>query len=121
MEAHTVIGAEALREVGELQGVSPAFVQMAVDVARSHHERYDGMGYPDRLAGDAVPLAAQLVGVADVYDALRCKLVYKPGLSHPAARRLILDPDKKQFDPGLLVAFRQCEASFNQLFEQTPD
>ncbi len=59
--------------------------------------------------------------MADVYDALRSKLVYKPGLNHGAARRLILDPAANQFDPGLLVAFRQVEANFEKIFEQTED
>jgi response regulator RpfG family c-di-GMP phosphodiesterase len=121
MEAHTVIGAEALREVGELQGVSPAFVQMAVDVARSHHERYDGMGYPDRLAGDAVPLAAQLVGVADVYDALRCRRLYKPALPHAAAVQILLQNSPGQFDPALLEVFHQVTAKFEAIFRETPD
>ena len=58
---------------------------MAIDIARHHHERYDGSGYPDRLAGEAIPLAARLVAVADVYDALRCRRLYKPALPHPAA------------------------------------
>ena len=121
MESHTVVGATILEAVARQHGACLAFLQMAVDITRHHHERYDGNGYPDALRGDAIPLAARIVTVADVYDALRCKLVYKPGLAHSAARRLILDPDKGQFDPALLVAFRQCEASFEQVFEQTED
>jgi len=94
---------------------------MSIDIVRHHHERYDGSGYPDGLSGEAIPLAARVVTVADVYDALRCKLVYKPGLPHAAARRLILEPEKGQFDPALLVAFRHCDANFEQIFEQNPD
>jgi response regulator RpfG family c-di-GMP phosphodiesterase/serine/threonine protein kinase len=121
MESHTTVGASILEAVARQHGACLAFLQMAIDIVRSHHERYDGSGYPDGLSGEAIPLAARIVTLADVYDALRCKLVYKPGLSHPAARRLILDPDKHHFDPALLMAFRQCEASFHQLFEQNPD
>jgi response regulator RpfG family c-di-GMP phosphodiesterase len=121
MESHTLVGAGILEAVARQHGTCLAFLQMAIDIVRSHHERYDGSGYPDGLSGEAIPLAARLVTLADVYDALRCKLVYKPGLSHPAARRLVLDPDKRHFDPALLVAFRQCEASFHQLFDQNPD
>ena len=121
MESHTTVGATILEAVARQHGACLAFLQMAIDIVRSHHERYDGSGYPEGLSGEAIPLAARIVTLADVYDALRCKLVYKPGLSHPAARRLILDPDKHHFDPALLVAFRQCEASFHQLFEQNPD
>jgi response regulator RpfG family c-di-GMP phosphodiesterase len=121
MESHTIVGAGILEAVARQHGACLAFLQMAIDIVRHHHERYDGSGYPDGLSGEAIPLAARIVTVADVYDALRCKLVYKPGLPHAAARRLLLDPDKKQFDPALQVAFRHCEASFHQLFEQNPD
>jgi putative two-component system response regulator len=121
MESHTVLGANILDAVRRQDGANMAFIQMAIDIVRHHHERYDGSGYPDGLSGDAIPLAARIVTVADVYDALRSKLVYKPGLNHAAARRLILDPAAKQFDPGLLVAFRQVEANFEKIFEQTED
>ncbi len=121
MESHTLVGANILEAVTRQHGACLAFLQMAIDITRHHHERYDGSGYPDGLRGDGIPLAARFVTVADVYDALRCKLVYKPGLSHAATKRLILDPDKGQFDPALLVAFRQCESSFEQIFEQTGD
>jgi response regulator RpfG family c-di-GMP phosphodiesterase len=121
MESHTVVGAGVLEAVARHHGASLAFVQMAIDIVRHHHERWDGTGYPDGLAGDAIPLAARLVTITDVYDALRCKLVYKPGLTHIAARRLMLDSTKGQFDPALLVAFRQCESGFEQIFEQTVD
>jgi response regulator RpfG family c-di-GMP phosphodiesterase len=121
MESHTVVGAGVLEAVARHHGASLAFLQMAIDIVRHHHERWDGCGYPDGLVGDAIPLAARIVTVGDVYDALRSKLVYKPGLAHAAARRLLLDTTKGQFDPALLVAFRQCDASFEQIFEQTVD
>jgi response regulator RpfG family c-di-GMP phosphodiesterase len=121
MESHTVLGAGMLEAVARQHGACLAFLQMAVEVVRSHHERYDGGGYPDGLAGEAIPLAARIVTVGDVYDAMRSKLVYKPGLSHAAVRRLMLDPTQGQFDPALLVAFRQCETNFEQIFDRTPD
>jgi response regulator RpfG family c-di-GMP phosphodiesterase/serine/threonine protein kinase len=121
MESHTTAGAGILEAVARQHGACLAFLQMATDIARHHHERYDGCGYPDALSGEAIPLAARIVTVADVYDALRCKLVYKPGLTHAAARRLMLEPDKGQFDPALLAAFRNCEASLQQIFDQNPD
>jgi len=121
MESHTVVGAGILEAVARQHGACLAFLQMSIDIVRHHHERYDGSGYPDGLSGEAIPLAARVVTVADVYDALRCKLVYKPGLPHAAARRLILEPEKGQFDPALLVAFRHCDANFEQIFEQNPD
>jgi response regulator RpfG family c-di-GMP phosphodiesterase/serine/threonine protein kinase len=121
MESHTVLGASLLEQVARQHGACLAFLNMAIEVVRHHHERHDGSGYPDGLKGDAIPLSARIVALADVYDALRSKLVYKPGLSHTAVCRLLLAPDQGQFDPALLVAFRQCEVAFKQVFEQTTD
>jgi response regulator RpfG family c-di-GMP phosphodiesterase len=121
MESHTAVGAEILAAVAQQHGAPLAFLQMATDIARHHHERYDGSGYPDGLAGEAIPLSSRIVVLADVYDALRSKLVYKPGLTHVAAKRLILDANSGQFDPALLVAFRNCEATLDQIFTQTKD
>jgi response regulator RpfG family c-di-GMP phosphodiesterase/serine/threonine protein kinase len=118
MESHTVVGAGVLEAVARQYGACLAFLQMAIDIVRHHHERFDGSGYPEGLSGEAIPLAARIVTIADVYDALRCKLVYKPGLSHVAARRLILDPERRQFDPALLLALRHCESNFEHIFEQ---
>jgi response regulator RpfG family c-di-GMP phosphodiesterase/serine/threonine protein kinase len=121
MESHTLLGANMLEAVARQQGACLAFLQMAVDIVRHHHEQYDGSGYPHGLAGDAIPLSARIVTIADVYDAMRSKLVYKPGLAHAPVRRLMLSPTQTQFDPALMVAFRQCEPSFEQTFAQTPD
>src|SRR5205085_1271158 len=96
MESHTTLGASLLEAVARQHGACLAFLDMAVDIVRHHHEHYDGGGYPDGLAGDAIPLAARITAIADVYDAMRSKLVYKPGLGHPAARRLMLSPDSGQ-------------------------
>ncbi len=121
MESHTALGAGVLEAVARQHGACLAFLQMAIDIVRHHHERWDGGGYPDGLAGDTIPLAARIVTVADVYDAMRSKLVYKPGLPHTAVRRLMGFAAQGHFDPALLLAFQQCEASFEQIFEQTKD
>jgi response regulator RpfG family c-di-GMP phosphodiesterase/tRNA A-37 threonylcarbamoyl transferase component Bud32 len=121
MESHTILGANMLEAVARQQGACLAFLQMAIDIVRHHHEQYDGTGYPHGLSGDAIPLSARIVTIADVYDAMRSKLVYKPGLAHAAVRRLMLNPTQTQFDPALMVAFRQCDTPFEQIFEQTPD
>jgi cyclic di-GMP phosphodiesterase len=121
MQTHTVIGAETLLEVARSHGSAMGFLQMAIDIARHHHERYDGSGYPDRVAGDAIPLAARIVAVADVYDALRSRRPYKPALSHNAAVQVIEDGSGKQFDPHLLQAFQRCSAMFEQIYRQMPD
>jgi putative two-component system response regulator len=121
MESHTVLGADILEAVARQQGVCLAFLQMAIEIVRYHHEQYSGAGYPESLAGDAIPLAARITAIADVYDAMRSKLVYKPGLAHAAVRRLLLKPEQTQFDPALMVAFRECETAFEQTFAETPD
>jgi putative two-component system response regulator len=120
MQRHTVVAAETLRKVADRHGFAAAFMQMAVEIARHHHERFDGTGYPDRLAGEAIPLAARIVAVADVYDALRCRRVYKPALPHGEAMRVILE-DSGHFDPALLVAFQRCSPQFERLFQELAD
>jgi response regulator RpfG family c-di-GMP phosphodiesterase len=122
MEAHTIIAADAFREsLPKLGEKGRAFLQMAVDVAKSHHERHDGTGYPDRLAGDAIPLAARLVAVADVYDALRCRRLYKPALPHSAAVQIVMQNSPGQFDPAILEVFQQVAPRFDAIFRETPD
>src|SRR5207244_12740770 len=117
----TTDGADIRVPRGRRAGATPAFRRGATDTARHPHERYDGTGYPDGLAGDAIPLPARIVAVADVYDALRSKLVYKPELTHVAARRLILEGISGQFDPNLVAAFRASEANFEEIFAHTKD
>src|SRR5207244_997224 len=102
MQSHTLIGAETLQKIAQETGGTVPFFQMAIDVVRHHHERYDGTGYPDHLAGNEIPLAARIVAIADVYNALRSRRVYKAALSHDAALRVMLDPANGQFDPSLL-------------------
>jgi response regulator RpfG family c-di-GMP phosphodiesterase len=121
MQMHTVIGAEILHEVALRHPFFAGFLQMAVDIARSHHERWDGTGYPDRLAGDAIPLAARFVAVADVYDALRSKRVYKPELSHYAAEQMMTERSPGHFDPKLMQVFRRCLPKFEAIFREASD
>jgi response regulator RpfG family c-di-GMP phosphodiesterase/serine/threonine protein kinase len=121
MQAHTIIGAETLRQVAEEYGVALAFLQMAIDIARHHHERFDGTGYPDRLVGNAIPLAARMVAVGDVYDALRSRRVYKPALSHAVAVQLMTEGTPGHLDPSLLRVFQRCAGEFEKIFRELPD
>jgi response regulator RpfG family c-di-GMP phosphodiesterase/serine/threonine protein kinase len=121
MESHTILGADLLEAVTRQYGVCLAFLDMATDVVRYHHERYDGTGYPAGLSGNAIPLAARIVALADAYDAIRSRLVYKPELAHPAASRLLLSPGQGQFDPALLTAFRKAQDGLALIFKQHPD
>lgn len=120
MQAHTTMGAETLQEVATHHGSALAFLQMAIDIARHHHERFDGNGYPDRLAGTDIPLAARLVTLADVYDALRSRRVYKPALPHAAAVQIMTEAEG-QFDPSLMPAFLNCASRLGQIYRELAD
>jgi response regulator RpfG family c-di-GMP phosphodiesterase len=119
MQTHTTVGAETLAVVAEQHGLAQAFWQTAIAIVRHHHERWDGTGYPDRLAGEAIPLAARIVALADTYDALRSRRSYRPGLSHSAAVQLI-EESTGQFDPKLLEAFRCCASRLEEIYREMP-
>ncbi|MCI0459782.1 MAG: protein kinase [Gemmataceae bacterium] len=121
MQAHTLIGAETLQEVARQHGKAMAFLQTAIDIVRHHHERYDGTGYPDRVAGSDIPLSARIVAIADVYDALRSRRSYKPALSHPAAMQVMLESSPGQFDPALMQVFQRCAPQFERIYRESPD
>ncbi len=121
MQAHTIIGSDTLRTVLQQHGSAVAFLQMAIDIARHHHERFDGTGYPDRLAGNDIPLSARIVAVCDVYDALRSRRVYKPALSHGAAIQVMSEASPGQFDPALVQVFQRCHAQFERIFRELAD
>jgi response regulator RpfG family c-di-GMP phosphodiesterase/serine/threonine protein kinase len=120
MQAHTTIPADILIRLGQEYGAARAFLQMAGDIIHHHHERYDGTGYPEQLSGAAIPLAARIVAVADVYDALRSRRSYKPALSHSATVQLMCESSPGQFDPALLQAFQRCAGHFERIFKELP-
>ena len=83
-------------------------MRFAYNIARYHHERYDGKGYPDGLKGEAIPLEARIMALADVYDALISERVYKKAFSVEKAKEIILDGSGTQFDPALVPLFLEC-------------
>ena len=104
MKRHTTLGADTLRSVhAEYPG--NAFLKMGIEVAQSHHERWDGSGYPYGMAGEEIPLAARIMAVADVYDALRSRRSYKAAMPHAAATEIILESRGSHFDPAVVDAF----------------
>jgi HD-GYP domain-containing protein (c-di-GMP phosphodiesterase class II) len=113
-EQHTVIGEACLGEIERRLGTSN-FLAMARQIAGMHHERWDGRGYPQGLAGEQIPLAARIVAIADVYEALSSQRAYKRALSHEQCVRLIRQQAGKQFDPGLVEVFLEVEESFRQI------
>jgi response regulator RpfG family c-di-GMP phosphodiesterase len=102
MQTHTVIGEQMLSGVAVLQGEG-------LNVVRSHHERWDGRGYPDGLGGDEIPLGARVFAVADALDAMTSHRPYRRALGWRAARLEIIDQAGKQFDPDVVAAFRERE------------
>lgn len=115
MQTHTTLGDEMLRTIADQHGSALAYMTMAADIARHHHEWFDGTGYPDKLRGSDIPLAARIAAIADVYDALRTRRSYKPALSHVAAVQVILGLSTGQFDPALLEAFQRCAPQFEAM------
>jgi len=120
IKQHTVIGSEVLSQA--MAQMSHAdYLQMAVKIARHHHERFDGTGYPDGLAGTTIPLAARIVAVADVFDALTSERVYKRAVSVEQAARIISDNTGTQFDPEIVAAFRLRLDDFAQACSRFSD
>lgn len=119
MQAHTTIGHEI---------VSPStdeVMKVAATIALSHHERWDGGGYPYRLVGDAIPIEARIAAVCDVYDALRSARPYKPAMDHQAAVRVILEGDGRtrpeHFDPAVLDVFGKSADRLAEAYGERPD
>ncbi len=107
MKAHASVGEHIL------EGVD--FLDIASQIAGSHHEKWDGTGYPRGLAATAIPLPARIVALADVYDALTSRRVYKDAMPHETARRIILDARGKHFDPVVVEAFLDAEGAFHPI------
>ena len=121
MQTHTTIASEALQDVAKNHSGAAAFLRTAIDIIRHHHERFDGTGYPDRLAGNGIPLGARIVAIADVYDALRCRRAYKPALAHMAAVQIMTQASAGQFDPSLMKVFQEVNAQFATIFQELVD
>jgi PAS domain-containing protein len=119
MKKHTVFGWEVLhkadRELGE-----QSFLTLAASIALSHHEKYDGTGYPNGAAGEQIPLSARICAVADVYDALTSSRPYKPAWSHEDSLRLILEQSGRHFDPVLVEIFRDLGGQLADVHRRFP-
>ena len=108
MKTHTVIGAEMLEQLGIYQ--DEPLVKIAHQICRWHHERYDGKGYPDGLVGDEIPISAQVVSVADVYDALASERVYKKAVPNEKVLEMILHGECGQFNPILIECLQEISS-----------
>lgn len=119
MESHTLIGASLL------EGSNSRLLDMAREIALTHHEHWDGSGYPHRLIGDQIPISGRIVMLGDHYDALRSRRSYKRGFDHASTCRIILEGDGRtlpaHFDPKLLQIFGTAHREFEAVFEQYKD
>ncbi|MEZ8144544.1 metal-dependent phosphohydrolase [Enterovibrio norvegicus FF-33] len=120
MKTHAQLGADALSMTEKsVEGI--AFLRFAQEIAATHHEKWDGSGYPLGLAGEKIPLSGRLMALADVYDALISKRVYKPAFSHEKAKEIILQGKGSHFDPAVVDAFLACEHQFVEIAAQFAD
>jgi len=120
VKRHTTLGGEALRAV-EVQLEGESFLTLGKEVAFNHHEHWDGRGYPRGLRGQEIPLSARIVAVADVYDAVTSRRVYKRSYTHAEARGLIAVDRGRQFDPDVVDAFLACADEFAAIRDRLED
>ncbi|MCG8409325.1 MAG: response regulator [Phycisphaerales bacterium] len=120
MQTHSRIGAETIRSVLD-KSPDSGFLKMAEEIAHSHHEWYNGSGYPQGLEGENIPLAARILALADVYDALTTKRVYKNAFSHRKSVEIILKESGTHFDPDVVKAFMRLETEFERLAKELAD
>lgn len=114
MKTHATTGSQTLLEVKNLYPGN-SFINMGILIARNHHEKWDGSGYPDGLAGEMIPLAARIMAIADVYDALRSKRCYKEPMTREQSREIIIKGKGQQFDPIIVDAFLGVEEELDRI------
>ncbi len=114
IKRHTLMGGNALKAI-ESQIEGKSFLAMGKEIAFNHHEKWDGSGYPHGLKGEAIPLSARIIAVADVYDALTTKRFYKEAYSHEKAKSMIIRLKGQHFDPEIVKAFVAIEAEFKRV------
>lgn len=121
MKTHAMQGWEMLQRAAQRMGDDTDFLPYAMEIARHHHEKWDGCGYPDGLAGQAIPLSARLMAVADVYDALISRRPYKEPMPHDEARRFIEQGSGAHFDPDIVRALQITQPQLIDIATQWQD
>jgi putative two-component system response regulator len=123
MKKHAIYGEEVIDKLAKMAGEPMTFLQCAKDLVGSHHEKFDGSGYPRGLAGRDIPLAGRIMAMADVYDALRTRRSYKPALSHEQTMRIIAQEEGrgKHFDPDVYDALIRVEKEFESIAQKNRD
>ena len=120
IKQHTLMGGDCIEQIESRLGTSN-FLEMAREIALYHHEWWDGSGYPNGLAGEEIPLAARIISVADVYDALSARRVYKEPYRHDKCVRIIREGAGTQFDPDIVSVFLEIEADFFKCAQEMSD
>jgi len=121
MKTHTTLGYEAIARAEQGLGHEAPFLRFAKEIALSHQEKWDGSGYPQGLSGDAIPTSARLMALADVYDALISRRVYKPPFSHETALSIIAEGRGRHFDPDVVDAFLAVQEEFRHIAARYAD
>jgi putative two-component system response regulator len=121
MKTHTTLGRDAIAHAEQLLGADVNFLRLAKEIAYGHQEKWDGSGYPEGRAGDDIPMSARLMAVADVYDALISRRVYKAPVTHEQAVKIIRDGRGNHFDPDIVDAFIERVDSFRQIAQRFAD
>ncbi|UCV27868.1 two-component system response regulator [Ferribacterium limneticum] len=121
MKAHTTLGRDAIINAERRLGISVDFLNYAKEIAYSHQEKWDGSGYPEGLAGDAIPVSARIMTVADVYDALISRRPYKNPFPHDKAVQMIIDGRGSHFDPDMVDAFVELQDEFYAISQRYAD
>ena len=121
MKSHTTLGRDAILAAEKNLDAPSSFLRFAREIAYSHQEKWDGSGYPQGLAGDAIPISARLMALADVYDALISQRVYKPAFPHEKAVAIIKEGRGKHFDPDMVDAFLAIAPEFQAIAERYQD
>jgi response regulator RpfG family c-di-GMP phosphodiesterase len=117
MKTHTLIGYRLLNKAAEELG-SESLLDVAKEIAYTHHEKWDGTGYPQGLKGDEIPIVGRIMAIADVYDALISRRPYKKPFTHEAACDIIVAGDGTAFDPNIIKIFSEIHPLFRQVAQQ---
>jgi putative two-component system response regulator len=121
MKTHAEIGQKAIANAQQRVGTKIPLLDLAMEIAHGHHEKWDGSGYPQALAGEDIPLSARLMALADVYDALISRRVYKAAMPHEQAVSIMAQDPGCHFDPDLLDAFLRVQDQFRAIAERFAD
>lgn len=121
MKTHTTLGRDAIVHAENQLGMDVDFLKYAKEIAYGHQEKWDGSGYPEALRGDDIPISARLMAVADVYDALISRRVYKEGMPHEKALEIIFEGRGTHFDPDIVDAFKEITEEFRTIAQRFAD